>query len=96
MKESMNNTQSSTAPPAPQQAPQHYFQPPPPAIFQNPIPHQGVMNTQHEIILSPPQIGKYQNTGPNQLGNSTDCNILLTSEEDILLQTHGCQYGVPP
>jgi hypothetical protein len=41
-------------------------------------------------------MGKYQNLGPNQPRNLTDCNILLTSEEEILLQTHGRQYDVPP
>jgi hypothetical protein len=45
MKESMNS-QRPPAPLAPHQAPQHYLQPPPPIIFQNPIPHQGVMNIQ--------------------------------------------------
>jgi hypothetical protein len=54
------------------------------------------MNTQKEVHPAPPQMGQYQNLGPNQPGNLTDQNILLTSEEDILLQTCGRQYGVPP
>jgi hypothetical protein len=66
------------------------------SCFQNPIPHQGVMNTQQEIIPAPPQMGQYQNPGPNQPRNPVDRNILLTSEEEILLQTCGRQYGVPP
>jgi hypothetical protein len=37
------------APPAPQQAPQKYVQKPPPAVRKNPIPHQGVMNTQQDM-----------------------------------------------
>jgi hypothetical protein len=44
----------------------------------------------------PPQMGQYQNPGPIYPGNPADCNILLTSEEEILLQTHGCQYNAPP
>jgi hypothetical protein len=40
-------------------------------------------------------MGQYQNLGPIHLGNPTDCNILLTSEEEIILQTHGCQYNTP-
>jgi hypothetical protein len=54
------------------------------------------MNNQQEIIPTPPQMGQYQNSGPNQLGNPADRNILLTSEEEIILQTHDCQYSVPP
>jgi hypothetical protein len=42
------------APPAPQQAPQQYVQQQPPFVLQNPIPHQGVMNTQQEIRPTPP------------------------------------------
>jgi hypothetical protein len=95
MKESMN-TQWPPTLPAPQQAPQHYLKPPPLTIFQKPIPHQGVMNTQQDIILAPPKIGKYQNSGPNQPRTPTDRNILLTSEEEILLQKHDRQYGLPP
>jgi hypothetical protein len=40
-------------------------------------------------------MGQYQNPGPNQPGNPTDRNILLTNKEEILLQTHGHQYGLP-
>jgi hypothetical protein len=36
-------------------------------------------------------MGQYQNPG-----NSTDPNILLTSKEEILLQTCDRQYNVPP
>jgi hypothetical protein len=95
MKESMN-TQHPLAPPSPQLTPHHYLQPPPPTIFQNAIPHQGVMNTQQEGNYAPPQMGKYQNPGPNQLRNPFDRSILLTSEEEILLQTHNHPYGMPP
>jgi hypothetical protein len=95
MKESMN-AQRPPVSPAPQQAPQQYLQQPPPTILQNPIPHQGVMNTQQEVHPAPPQMGQYQNPGPNQPGNLVDRNILLTNEEEILLQTRGRQYGVPP
>jgi hypothetical protein len=78
------------APPAPQQAPQQYVQQPPPAVLQNPIPHQGVMNTQQEMHPTPPQMGQY----PNQ-GTPTDRTILLTSEEEVLLQMHSRQYNAP-
>jgi hypothetical protein len=93
MKESMN-TQCPPTPPTPQQAPQHYLQPPPPVILQNPIPHQGVMNTQQEIKSNPPQMGQYQNLGPNQPENLADRNILHTSEEEIILQTHNHPYDI--
>jgi hypothetical protein len=36
----------SPTPPTPQQTPQQYVQQPPPTMLQNPIPHQGVINTQ--------------------------------------------------
>jgi hypothetical protein len=86
------NTQDPPAPHAPQQDPQQYLQQPPLVVLQNPIPHQGVMNTQQEVHTAPPQMGQYQNPGPNQLGNMANHNILLTIEEEILLQTHGHQY----
>jgi hypothetical protein len=53
------------------------------------------MNTQQEVHPTPPQMGHYQNPGRNQPGNPANRNILLTSEEDIFLQTRGLQYGVP-
>jgi hypothetical protein len=61
--------------------------PPPPIVLKNPIPHQGVINTQQNTESTPPQLGQYLN--PN---NPTDHTILLTSEEEILLQTRNCQY----
>jgi hypothetical protein len=90
MKDSMN-VPHPPAQPTPQQAPQQYFQQPPLVVLQNPIPHQGVMNTQQEMHPSPPQMGQYQNPG-----NLADRNILLTSEEEILLQMHSRQYNAPP
>jgi hypothetical protein len=72
---------------APQQAPQQYVQQPPPAVLQNPIPHQGVINTQQDAQRPPPQAGQYHN--PN---NPAERTILLTSEEEILLQTRNRQY----
>jgi hypothetical protein len=60
-------------------------------VLQNPIPHQGVMNTQQEVHPAPPQMGQYQNPG-----NPVDRNILLTSEEEILLQMRSHQYNAPP
>jgi hypothetical protein len=72
---------------APQQAPQQYVQQPPPAVLQNPSPHQGVINTQKDAQSPPPQAGQYHN--PN---NPEEHTILLTSEEEILLQTQNCQY----
>jgi hypothetical protein len=90
MKDSMN-VPCPPAPPAPQQAPQQYLQQPPPTVLQNPIPHQGVMNTQQEMHPAPPQMGQYQNPG-----NLVDHNILLTSEEEILLQMRSRQYNAPP
>jgi hypothetical protein len=65
-------------------------------VLKNPIPHQGVMNTQQEVHPAPPQMGQYQNPGPNQPGNLVDRNILLTSEEEILLQTHAVVNTVFP
>jgi hypothetical protein len=62
--------------PALQQAPQQYGQQPPQTVMKNPIPHQGVMNTQQEILPTPPQLGQYLN--PNNL---VDRTILVTSEE---------------
>jgi hypothetical protein len=56
-------------------------------MLQNPIPHQGVINTQHDTQHPPPPVGQYLN--PN---NPTDHTILLTSEEQILLQTRNRQY----
>jgi hypothetical protein len=95
MKESMNAPRPP-APHAPQQAPKQYLQEPPPAVLQNPIPHQGVMNTQQEVHPAPPQMGQYPNPRPIHPGNPMDCNILLTSEEEILLQMRGRQYNAPP
>ena len=63
------------------------MQQPPPAVLQNPIPHQGVVNTQQDAQHSPPQAGQYHN--PN---NPAERTILLTSEEEILLQTRNRQY----
>ena len=80
MKESMN-TQRPSSPPAPQ----HYLQPPPPNILKKPIPHQGVMNTQQEINPTTPQMGQYQNLGPNQPKNLVDCIILHTSKGEVLM-----------
>jgi hypothetical protein len=76
----------SPAQPAPQQAQQQYAQQPP-AVLQNPIPHQGVINTQQDAQHPPLQIGQYHN--PN---NPAERTILLTSEEEILLQTRNRQY----
>jgi hypothetical protein len=94
MKESMNVPHPLVTP-APQKAPQQYLQQPSPVVLQNPIPHQGVMNTPQEVHPTPLQIGKYQNPGPIHPRNPTDRNILLISEEEILLQTHSFHYGVP-
>jgi hypothetical protein len=80
----------SPAQPAPQQAQQQYAQQPPPAVLQNPIPHQGVVNTQQDTQHPPPQVGQYHN--PN---NPAERTILLTSEEEILLQTRNRQYPAP-
>jgi hypothetical protein len=41
-------------------------------------------------------MGQYKKLGLNQPDNLVDRNILLTREEDILLQTHGHQYKFPP
>jgi hypothetical protein len=79
----------SPAQPAPQQAQQQYAQQPP-AVLQNPIPHQGVVNTQQDTQHPPPQVGQYHN--PN---NPAERTILLTSEEEILLQTRNRQYPAP-
>jgi hypothetical protein len=70
MKDSMN-VPRPPAPPAPQQAPQQYLQQPPPTVLQNPIPHQGVMNTQQEMHPAPPQMGQYQNPGNQRIAISS-------------------------
>jgi hypothetical protein len=62
MKESRNGP-CPLVPPAPQQVPQQYVQHPPLTMLQNPIPHQGVMNTQQEMQPAPPQVGPYHNLG---------------------------------
>jgi hypothetical protein len=80
----------SPAQPAPQQAPQQYAQQPLPTVLQNPIPHQRVINTQQDTQHPPPQVGQYHN--PN---NPAERTILLTSEEEILLQTRNRQYHTP-
>jgi hypothetical protein len=82
------NLPPTPAQPAPQQAQQQYVQQPPPAVLQNPIPHQGVVNTQQDAQRPPPQAGPYHN--PN---NPAERTILLTSEEEILLQTQNRQYS---
>jgi hypothetical protein len=56
-------------------------------VLQNPIPHQGVINTQQDTQHPPPQVGQYHN--PN---NPAERTILLTSEEEVLLQTRNRQY----
>jgi hypothetical protein len=89
MKESKNGPRPPV-PPTSQQAPQQYVQQPPPVVLQNPIPHQGVMNTQQEMHPAPPQIGQYANPCP-----PTDHTILLTNEEEVLLQTRIRQYSAP-
>jgi hypothetical protein len=81
------NLPSTPAQPAPQQAQQQYGQQPPPAVLQNPIPHQGMVNTQQDAQRPPPQAGPYHN-----LNNPAERTILLTSEEKILLQTRNHQY----
>jgi hypothetical protein len=63
----------------------------PPTVLQNPILDQGVMNTQQEMHLVPPQMGQYANPG-----TPTDRTILLTSEEEVLLQTCSRQYSAHP
>jgi hypothetical protein len=62
-------------------------QQPPLAVLQNPIPHQGLVNTQQDAQHPPPQVGQYHN--PN---NPAERTILLTSEEEIILQTRNRQY----
>jgi hypothetical protein len=89
------NSQGTLAPPAPQQAPQPYIQQPNPTMLQNPIPHQGVMNTQQAIDPTLPQMGQYSTPGATQPKSSVDHSVLLTSEE-ILLETRNRQYGMPP
>jgi hypothetical protein len=53
MKDSVNGPHP-VALPTPQQAPQQYMQQPPLVVLQNPIPHQGVMNTQQDMQPTPP------------------------------------------
>jgi hypothetical protein len=89
------NSQGPPTPSAPQQAPQYYLQPFPRIFFQNPIPYQGVMNTQQVIKPTPPQMGQYPNSDTTQTENLVARSVLLTNEE-ILLQTHNHKYGMPP
>jgi hypothetical protein len=70
------------------------LQPLHPTVFQNPIPYQGVMNTQQVINPTSPQMGQYATPGATQPRNLVDRSILLTNEE-ILLQTQNRQYGMP-
>jgi hypothetical protein len=79
----------------PSAGPTTVFATTPLVVLQNPIPYQGVMNTQQVINPTPPQMGQYPNLGATQPENSVDCSVLLTSEE-ILLQTCNRQYGMPP
>jgi hypothetical protein len=74
------NSQGTLASPAPQQAPQPYVQQPNPTVLQNPIPHQGVMNTQQAINPTLAQMRQYLTLGATQPGSSIDHNVLLTSE----------------
>jgi hypothetical protein len=62
--------------------------------LQNPIPYQGVRNTQQLINPTPPQMRKYPNLGTTQPKYLVHRSVLLTSEE-IILQTRNCQYGMP-
>jgi hypothetical protein len=48
------------------------------------------MNTQQEMQPAPPQMGQYPHPD-----NHTDHTILLTSEEEVLLQTQTRQYSAP-
>jgi hypothetical protein len=89
------HSQGPPTPSAPQQAPQQYMQQPSPGVLQNPFPYQGVMYTQQMINPTPPQMGQYATPGSTQPRNLVDHSILLTSEE-IILQTHNHQYGMPP
>jgi hypothetical protein len=66
------NTQRPPAPQGPLQVPQNYLQPQTPVVLQNLIPHQGVINTQQEVIPTPQQMGKYPNPGQTQPGNPVD------------------------
>jgi hypothetical protein len=68
----------------------HMYRNPTPVVLQNPIPHQGVINTQPDMQPTPPQLGQYPNTG-----TSANFTILLTSEEEVLLQTCSHQYFTP-
>jgi hypothetical protein len=90
MKESGNGP-CPPAPLAPPQAPQQYVQQPPPVVLQNPIPHQGVMNTQQGRHPASPRMGQYPNPS-----TPADHTILLTSEEEVLIQMHNRQYSAPP
>jgi hypothetical protein len=83
----------SPAQPAPQQAPQQYAQQPP-TVLQNPIPHQGVINTQQDAQRPPPQMGQSVTPGTTQPRDSVDRSIFLTNEE-IHLQTCSRQYSTP-
>jgi hypothetical protein len=49
------------------------------------------MNTQQDMQPTLPQIGQYPNPG-----NPVDRTILLTSEEEVLLQTRSRQYNTTP
>jgi hypothetical protein len=90
MKESGNGPRPPT-PPTPQQAPQKYVQQPSPVVLQNPIPHQGVMNTKQDMHPTPPHMGQYPNSC-----TSADRTILLPSEEEVPLQMCNHQYNTPP
>jgi hypothetical protein len=90
------NPQWAPNPQGPPQGPPTYIPPPPPTVLQNPIPHQGVINTQPEGVQHPHPQGKFPPPEQPHPGNTTDHSILLTTEEEILLQTHSHQYGTSP
>jgi hypothetical protein len=95
MDERIHERATSSSTPAPQQAPQQYLQQPPPVVLQNPIPHQGVMNTQQEVHPAPPQMGQYQNPGPIHPGNLVIAISSSLAKKKFFCK-HGRQYNTPP
>jgi hypothetical protein len=73
--------------PAPQHAQQQYVQQPPPVCTAKSYSTSRHGKHPTGSTASPPQVGQYHN--PN---NPAERTILLTSEEEILLQTRNRQY----
>jgi hypothetical protein len=83
-------------PQGPPQVTPTYIPPPPLKVLKNPIPPQGVINTQIDLAQCPHAQGQFPPLNLSHSRNTTDHSILLTIEEEIFLQTVSLQYNTPP